>query len=42
MSMPLGGGGARTMATGIVEAEGIALDATSVYIADDPVLRVAK
>ena len=45
VSMPLGGGVARTMATGIVGAEGIALDATSVYIADDAggtILRVAK
>ncbi len=45
VSIPLGGGAARTLATGIAGAGGIALDATSVYIADDDgdaVVRVAK
>ena len=43
--IPLGGGAAETLATGIAGAEGIALDATSVYITDDvgnAVVKVAK
>jgi hypothetical protein len=45
VSIPLGGGAAHTLATGIAGAGGIALDATSVYVTDDEgdaVVRVAK
>jgi len=45
VSIPLGGGAARTLATGIAGAGGIALDDTSVYVTDDDggaVVRVAK
>ena len=45
VSIPLGGGTARTLAIGIAGAEAIALDATSVFITDDvgnAFVRIAK
>ena len=45
VSIPLGGGAARTLATGLAGAGGIALDAANVYLTDDDgdeVVSVAK